>query len=560
MKLSIFFVIFLILLCQVNFAQSVNQPLPQQAIPVISTVGKTKDKVLDEKLKTSRKQIQELTSELNSADWNNLCQNISPENFKITRQVLAKYENELNSELSKTNKFYAGYLRREYRITWSILAKYAQNEKYRNSIKQQWQKIIKNLDDVCCVELLNICYYPDTNKYATADDITHLKNRSWDFIEKTSDIYLFDSFCQNLRYSNELTKKLLDGVDDLKRLEKLMKRIDTSNPAGKRAMEVANYSCNIMRIYIDQSYGIPSWVVTPLTFEELIELEPLRYLSDEEVAKRDKEKADAKAAFETKLKNASELVKTEKGRIEIIRTINSPNEIQKLKETYYIALKEYYLNKRDEIYRSTDLSFIHYDVVTSNEKSELRKLLYSKDQILQWHALTFISTVEIRDLVPDLLVLAAEKEQIPDGTLVAAPSFTPGPNFKPRSYHSFVYRLLGRLGNQRTIKPLEQLRQSNKISTELKKDAVLAIEDIKRHIDEQNNAKKYWLNLRRDVREKKVVVAGRIIDIDKPDPEPISPEGFRKWETSDGLFKTTAKFVGLKEIKDKAGKITDKDV
>jgi hypothetical protein len=62
-------------------------------------------------------------------------------------------------------------------------------------------------------------------------------------------------------------------------------------------MEVANYSCYIMRIYIDQSYGIPSWHIDPLTFEELIELGELHYLSEAEVAKRDKEKADAKAAF-----------------------------------------------------------------------------------------------------------------------------------------------------------------------------------------------------------------------------------------------------------------------
>ncbi|MDR2168904.1 MAG: hypothetical protein LBP59_02060 [Planctomycetaceae bacterium] len=558
MKLFISFIVILTLSSNIIFAQ----PVPQQAIPVISSIGKPKDKALDEKLKVLRNKIQELTPELKSTDWINLSQNTSPENFKTICQVLTKYENELQSNLSKTNILYAKYLQSEYVNTWNILSKYAQNDKYCDNIKQLWQKIIKNINDACCIELLRTCYYPNTKKYATPNDLVQIKKRSWDFIEKTPDIYLLDSFCHTLMSHNRLIQKMLGDADDLKRLERLKGRIDMSNPAGKRAAEVANYTCNIIRAYMDPSYGTPSWYINPLTFEELIELGELRYLSDEELAKRAKEQADAKAMLEAKLKNVTKLVTTENGRLEIIRAINSANETQEVKRTYYLTLLKYYVAKYSAIYsRHNELQFIHHDdVVTPNEIIALRELLQSKDQTIKSHALQFIEVAKIRDCLPDLLVLAAEKEQIPDNTLIAVPS-VPDPNFKPRNYHFMVYRLLGTLGNQRTIKSLEQLRQSNKISKEAKDDAELAIEYIKKNLDWQKQSKQYWLNLRRDVREGKVMTSGgRLIDIDKPDPEPVSAEGYRKWETADGLFKVTAKFVGLVEIKKRVGRIADKDV
>ncbi|MDR1925916.1 MAG: hypothetical protein LBQ66_16230, partial [Planctomycetaceae bacterium] len=68
--------------------------------------------------------------------------------------------------------------------------------------------------------------------------------------------------------------------------------------------------------------------------------------------------------------------------------------------------------------------------------------------------------------------------------------------------------------------------------------------------------------LRRDVREKKIFVTGgaSMIDIDKPDPEPVSVDGYRNWSTTDGLFKTNAKFVALIDVTNDDGKIIDRDV
>jgi hypothetical protein len=298
----------------------------QQEIPIVSTVGKPKDKILAEKLAALKTQIGELTPELKPANWIDLYQNNSAENFETVCRVLSTYENELNSEQSKTDMLYAGYLRKRYAHVWNILSKYAQNDQFRDTIKQLWQKAIQKQDAACCLELLHTDI---SNTYVTARDLVQLKNKSWEFIEKNPDISLFDSFCYSLISSNRVTNYILGNAEDIKRLETLMKRIDTINVAGERAIDVAHYSCGIMRYYTDRTYGTSSRFLRPLTFEELNELGHLNYLSEDELARHEKEKNDAKTALETKWNKAAELVTTEKGRLEIINAIGSTNLIQK---------------------------------------------------------------------------------------------------------------------------------------------------------------------------------------------------------------------------------------
>ncbi|MDR2344570.1 MAG: hypothetical protein LBE18_00740, partial [Planctomycetaceae bacterium] len=257
-------------------------------------------------------------------------------------------------------------------------------------------------------------------------------------------------------------------------------------------------------------------------------------------------------------------VLTESGRANLISLIGSDQRKAEFRgDTYrynnyrelpYTALNEYYNNLNFNKRSKLGFTPIRILVISAPiENDALRKLLQSTDIEVKRYGLELIYVVNAKSLLPDLLKHATDKEQViaPSSGITLPPT---DPNFNRREYHFTLYGLLGKFGNQRTIKSLEQLRQSDKISAEAKEDADLAIELIKKNLDEEKRSKQSWLDWRRELREKKVVmIGGESMDFDKPDPEPISPEGFRKWETSEGLFKTTAKFVGLKEIKDKAG-------
>ncbi|MDR2761462.1 MAG: hypothetical protein LBB88_02540, partial [Planctomycetaceae bacterium] len=281
---------------------------------------------------------------------------------------------------------------------------------------------------------------------------------------------------------------------------------------------------------------------------------------DEELQRRAKA---IKSILNEQTEKCKTLIKTPQGRAELIAMLNSEKgKIEYADDTYhykyfrnlpYDALNKFYnelhCETRDKL-NSAPIRIL--EISTPIENDAIRKLLQSTDFEVKQYGIKLIYITEAKSLLPDLVKHTTDKEQ------VFATSSPSALYIDLREYHSKLYGLLGKIGNQRTIKFLEQLRQSDKISDKSKEFAEFAIEMIKKNLDKEKRSKQSWLDWRRELREKKIITD--IIDFDKPDPEPISPDGFRKWETSDGLFKTTAKFVGLKEIKDKTGKIIDKDI
>ncbi|MDR2652509.1 MAG: hypothetical protein LBC68_09400, partial [Prevotellaceae bacterium] len=279
----------------------------------------------------------------------------------------------------------------------------------------------------------------------------------------------------------------------------------------------------------------------------------------EKTSKEDAQKKNViDKLIEERTEKCKKLIQTEQGRVELIRLLESNegkeefggvnfcyNEFHKLP---FDALLQYYygdnstaqyVNQADPIY------FWHEEILTQQEIDALRKLLQSKNKTAKQYALRLIEVADVKSLLPDLLKLTNEKEKITP--IPPAPT----PEFQQRFYNSYIYFVLGKRGDQRTLKSLEQLYLSDKISKETKDDVKLAIENIKFNLDARKRQQQYWLDQRRRVREKKTAILSPdnplMIDLDKPDPEPIDVDGYRNWSTTDGLFKTFAKFVGLQD-------------
>ncbi|MCL2117818.1 MAG: hypothetical protein FWH27_05240 [Planctomycetaceae bacterium] len=291
--------------------------------------------------------------------------------------------------------------------------------------------------------------------------------------------------------------------------------------------------------------GGPERVWTEAEIEE--SLKPLR--ERERVVKEKTQKINEEIAL---------LLKTLEGRVKLIGMIESAEgretfeessyEYNQFREMPFKALYEYYfMLPRQDDPRFGGVPVWEEERCTEAEATQIKKLLQSKDPAIKKYAMQLIEATSTRSLLPDLIEICSGKDQILN--LQGSYAVPNDPNIKPRIYNFNVYRLIGIFGDEKTLKSLNEMQNNQDFSPEAKADILLAMDDIQRLIDMQERREQQRLEQRRLIREGKLMVmpgSPLLIDIDKPDPEPVSPEGFRNWETTDGLFKTTAKFLGIK--------------
>jgi hypothetical protein len=253
-----------------------------------------------------------------------------------------------------------------------------------------------------------------------------------------------------------------------------------------------------------------------------------------------------------------ELAVSNEGETEFRETLFSFHDFQQLPKK---AISDYYSNlaMSDEINFSKIPSFGQSKElpISPEEIKSIRKLLKSEDLTKRFWGVYLIKNTNCKSFVPDLLSVCLDKRYEKSKNSCAV--FIKG---KPEiiEYNYGVIMLIGKLGGTRTFQALKSMFKSNDTPDDFKPDIKQAMEHIKNNLIERERQKQNWLNLRREVREGKLVVIDGIIDIDKPDHEPVSQDGYRNWETVDGLFKTAAKFIGLKDIEKRVGQVADKDV
>jgi len=92
------------------------------------------------------------------------------------------------------------------------------------------------------------------------------------------------------------------------------------------------------------------------------------------------------------------------------------------------------------------------------------------------YAMQLIEAACVRSLLPELLPLRLEKEQVRNIVMQFG---------VPDIYNFSVYRLLGLFGDKETLKTLEAMQSDQTLSPEVKADIKLAIKDLQRNITEQ---------------------------------------------------------------------------
>ncbi|MDR2641342.1 MAG: hypothetical protein LBC74_00945, partial [Planctomycetaceae bacterium] len=257
------------------------------------------------------------------------------------------------------------------------------------------------------------------------------------------------------------------------------------------------------------------------------------------------------------------LIATSDGRCELIAAIELKELKKELKKesdddsavsTYkeiqrmlFDVLRDYYNDLATSIAHKGDIFLILADATSAEENDALRKLLRSSDTTAKNMALQLIEYTKCRSLANDILSIINSNKEL---TRTGYSSVILNGKLVKR-YVFLEYSLLGQLGNVHTLNELNQKLQQKNISKELQNDIELAINHIKDNLAERSRRQQYWLDQRRRVREKKTAILSPdnplMIDLDKPDPEPIDVDGYRNWSTTDGLFKTFAKFVGLQD-------------
>jgi hypothetical protein len=154
---------------------------------------------------------------------------------------------------------------------------------------------------------------------------------------------------------------------------------------------------------------------------------------------------------------------------------------------YYIT---YYDKESEKLFRDSVWS---PERIVSTEIDSLRKLLQSDDLQAKSYAMQIIEAVNGRSLVSDLLKLCADKKQVTLKEQIVLESNSLNSDrrsIKSPKYRFMVYYLLGKLGDKKTLESLEKLKSTSSISQEVIEDIDLAVEDIKKHIAENDRLKK----------------------------------------------------------------------
>ncbi|MGL6195352.1 MAG: HEAT repeat domain-containing protein [Thermoguttaceae bacterium] len=257
----------------------------------------------------------------------------------------------------------------------------------------------------------------------------------------------------------------------------------------------------------------------------------------------------------------TKLIATESGRLELLAMLtsdegkeefdNDTSRYNEFRALPFETLRDYYWKQpRDDKYGYSPVW--PDEVITPAESKALRALLQSEDKKVKEYALQLIEAARTRSLLPDLLKMCVDKDLVPNLQMLYIVSNES--NAKPRIYNYNVYRLIGIFGDEKTLETLKELQKDDKLSAAVKSDIQLACEDIQRNIAQHEREEHSRLDKVKLIREGKLAVPSESqlwIDAQIPAPEPVSEDGFRNWETTDGLFKTTAKLTGItgKDIK-----------
>jgi hypothetical protein len=230
------------------------------------------------------------------------------------------------------------------------------------------------------------------------------------------------------------------------------------------------------------------------------------------------------------------LIANEQGRVRLLAMLleqrdknifTNDYDFKKYQELIFDALNKYFLQCiNDRIKVSTLVSDSPYVAGKSSPTGTRIVSCHPPEPELTTaaeYAMRIIERVHARSTLPELLQLALKKD-----TARNLQSTSGG------ECHLAVYRLLSILGDEKTLAALKEMRTNKELTAEMQEDIKLAAENLHRKLV----AEKRYVEIREEKRleKRKLAREGKmffdrndpdLVDLDKPDPEPVSPDGTR---------------------------------
>jgi hypothetical protein len=307
----------------------------------------------------------------------------------------------------------------------------------------------------------------------------------------------------NFKLEDFLSKRMIDlcnNEQSPKMSITVQKNDSQTNVRGKETPQILNYPegfCLLCPKFLPDEQHSGQVVFPNKWFAVCEEYDEFDKFQQQEITKQRKQ-------FKEMTKECYEFVTSITGRTTLIDRLGTSIEVnfesngffsKDFRDFIFDTLNNYYRTYPDkESEKLLGDSVWYPERVVSTEIDSLRKLLQSNDLQTKEYAMHIIETSNGRSLVLDLLKLCTDKEQVTQKEQIVLESVSPNSDrrqsIKSGKYHFMVYYLLGKLGDMKTLEFLVKLKSALSILPEIIEDIDLAIENIKKHIAENDRLKK----------------------------------------------------------------------
>ena len=439
-----------------------------------------------------------------------------------------------------------------YQTSWGIVKRLQLWDKddkdYRERVVQQFKRSLAK-QGPHYLSMVTLLWFD----IATPEELAQLKTFAWNYIEKSEDLLVLESFCNMLQQIDPHTKNMFGNAEDIKKLAIFNRHIDITTASGKRAIQITSHTWNVIECYLDPTRlgdgpGLPT-VVLQVTHAEVEKLGPIIFLDEKAFQEREKaikERAEAKARQLRAIAEAPELAKRlmldEPGRLKAMNIIGNIQEPEEVRREMKFALWQYY---------GIRVNPVPNVKATPKEVQKIRELLKTENEQVKSDILDILSAAQCVSLIPDLFEMCYSKKIPPYrgfGTIAIAPKKTVYFQYSPTQIISY-------LGNEQVIPELEKLANSATVSEAMKQDSRLAIDIIKRRKAEEQEQLKRNEEVKRLLAERNIVVAeaGGPTDVKmnpfydpthKPDDSRQErPKNSRTWTSLEGWHSLNAVII-----------------
>ncbi|MDR2705752.1 MAG: hypothetical protein LBC02_08240 [Planctomycetaceae bacterium] len=483
-----FLLLSILFLCIVQF----NTYLLTQEIPEVKTTVLTAKKTLRNSI--SVYEVSMYFSNISKDRVTSLWKSENPDDITLVCNLIEKMQEITNQKDTAITNFEKYKRYAVYRDLWGMAlgfyTRHPTNNKVKKEIVEAWQKSPKNVN-LHSVALLDYC----DNILFPKEKIETIKSNAWKIVAKTNNLGIWESFCQRIQGTYSRNNFVIGDKSDIEKLEIYIKHLDMEFASSRHAANIASFAKHELMSHLNIPInGIPSLVVLHLTVEEIKELGPIIFLDEKTIKEREEAKTAGIRAIAEAPEMAKRLMIDEPGRLKAMNIIGNIQEPEQVRKEMKFALCQYYGIRVNQFPNVK---------ATPKEVQKISELLKTENEQVTSDILDILSAAQCVSLIPDLFEICYSKKIPPYrgfGTIAIAPKKTVYFQYSPTQIISY-------LGDEQVIPELEKLANSATVSEEMKQDALLAINRIKRRKAEEQEQLKRNEETKRLLAERKIFVA-----------------------------------------------------